>query len=48
MTAIKLAAGAEFPVSKIARLVARDLTMGQSSGKNDWQMISVYRGKHCA
>lgn len=47
MTAFKLTAGAEFPVSKIASLGMCDLTMGRPSGKNDWQLISVYRGKHC-
>lgn len=46
MTAMKLTAGAEFPVIKIARLGMVNLTMGRPSGKNDWQLISVYRGKH--
>ncbi|WP_209835557.1 peroxiredoxin-like family protein [Ruegeria sp. HKCCE3926] len=47
MTAFKLAAGAPFPVSKIARLGGGDLTLGKPSEGFDWQMIVVYRGKHC-
>ncbi|UWP98664.1 redoxin domain-containing protein [Aliiroseovarius crassostreae] len=47
MTAFKLAAGAPFPVSKIARLGGGDLTLGKPTEGFDWQMIVVYRGKHC-
>lgn len=47
MTSIKLAAGETFPDSKIARLGGGDLTLGKPSGSHDWQMVVVYRGKHC-
>lgn len=47
MTAMKLTAGAAFPVSRIARLGSGDLTLGKLSEGFDWQMVVVYRGKHC-
>ena len=47
MTSIKLAAGEAFPVSKTARLGGGDFTLGKPSGPHDWQMVVVYRGKHC-
>jgi peroxiredoxin len=45
--AFKLTAGDMFPILKTAQLGGGDLTLGKPSGKNDWQLISVYRGKHC-
>jgi len=36
MTAFKLAAGTEFPVSKIARLGGGDLSLGKPNGQSDW------------
>lgn len=47
MTSSKLAAGTAFPKVKTVRLGGGDLTLGIPSGKMDWQLISVYRGKHC-
>ncbi|WP_371170685.1 hypothetical protein [Aliiroseovarius sp. 2305UL8-7] len=47
MTAFKLAAEKTFPVSKIARLGGGEFTLGKSLGVHDWQMVVVYRGKHC-
>ena len=47
MTSFKLAAGTAFPKVKTVRLGGGDLTLGTPSGKMDWQLVSVYRGKHC-
>lgn len=47
MTSFKLAAGSKFPSIKVARLGGGDITLGQPSDKANWQLISVYRGKHC-
>lgn len=47
MTSIKLAAGETFPVSRIARLGGGDLALGNPASSHDWQMVVVYRGKHC-
>ena len=47
MTSFKLTSGSEFPNIKVARVGGGDITLGQPVGKAMWQLISVYRGKHC-
>lgn len=47
MNAFKLAAGADFPATTLDRLGGGEVILGQPSGENDWQMVVVYRGKHC-
>jgi len=44
MMSEKLQAGAAFPVMQVARVGGGALTLGKGGG---WQMIVVYRGKHC-
>lgn len=43
----KLAAGTEFPVFTVKSTAGEELTLGKASEGFDWQMIVVYRGKHC-
>ncbi len=47
MTSTKLAAGALFPTIKTARLGGGELTLGKATHPMQWQLIVVYRGKHC-
>lgn len=47
MTHKKLTAGAAFPTMTIPRLGGSSITLGQPENGHDWQMIVVYRGKHC-
>ncbi|OSP54994.1 redoxin domain-containing protein [Pseudoruegeria sp. SK021] len=41
----KLTAGTALPAMTVPRLGGGDLTLG--TGSPDWQMVVVYRGKHC-
>lgn len=43
----KLAAGELFPTFDIPLIGGGSLQAGEARGSNDWQMILVYRGKHC-
>jgi len=43
----KFVAGDEFPAITLPRVGGGELTIGQPSNGHDWQMVVVYRGKHC-
>ena len=47
MTSQKTTAGADFPEINIGRLGGGNLALGAPQGGHDWQMVVVYRGKHC-
>jgi peroxiredoxin len=47
MTTIKLPAGQSFPELNVSKLGGGHLTLGKARGDFDWQLIVVYRGKHC-
>ncbi|MFT4708669.1 MAG: peroxiredoxin, partial [Ascidiaceihabitans sp.] len=47
MSAIKLDAGASFPKFEVPKFGGGVVTVGAPSGDNDWQLVIVYRGKHC-
>lgn len=47
MTSPKRTAGSDFPAIDVARFGGGTLSLGQPTGGHDWQMIVVYRGKHC-
>lgn len=39
--------GDRFPQSELPKLNGGRLTLGKAGGGYDWQLIVVYRGKHC-
>lgn len=43
----KLTAGAAFPLISVPRLGGGKVILGQPTAPHDWQLIIVYRGKHC-
>jgi peroxiredoxin len=43
-TATKLAAGSEFPLLTLPKVGGGEVKVGDNDG---WQMLVVYRGKHC-
>ncbi|QPG06352.1 redoxin domain-containing protein [Salinimonas marina] len=43
----KLSAGTDFPVMKVTNLDDHTVELGKPREGTDWQMIVVYRGKHC-
>ena len=45
--AIKLTAGKTFPTIEATQLDGTTTNMGKAHGGADWQMLVVYRGKHC-
>lgn len=47
MTSQKLTAGAAFPLISVPRLGGGEVILGQPIAPQDWQLIIVYRGKHC-
>ena len=47
MNTSKLAAGDQFPQITVKTLDDQTVTLGQPAEGTDWQMIIVYRGKHC-
>ncbi|MFT5796940.1 MAG: peroxiredoxin [Candidatus Azotimanducaceae bacterium] len=47
MSAMKLDAGASFPKFEVAKFGGGVLNVGTPSGDHDWQLVIVYRGKHC-
>lgn len=47
MTTSKLHAGDSFPSITIQSLEGENVTLGQPAEGTDWQMIVVYRGRHC-
>ena len=40
-------AGRRFPDVAVPRLGGGEIALGQPQGGHDWQMVVVYRGKHC-
>ena len=47
MTALKLSAGQPFPSMAVAKVEGGEVVLGQVSNSNAWQLVVVYRGKHC-
>lgn len=47
MTAQKLSAGSQFPALTVPKLGGGQVTLGSPQGDRDWQMVVLYRGKHC-
>lgn len=47
MTTTKLMAGDVFPQITVKSLDGTDVTLGQPTEGTDWQMIVIYRGRHC-
>ncbi len=43
----KLKSGKPFPEVIVARLGGADLQLGKPVDDHDWQMVVIYRGKHC-
>jgi peroxiredoxin len=43
----KLAAGSKFPEIKVKTLSGEEITLGIPKNGATWQMVVVYRGKHC-
>ena len=46
-TSIKLNAGSRFPDISVTDLEGNNVVLGQPQGDASWQMVVVYRGKHC-
>ena len=47
MASQKFTAGVTFPNFSLAQVGGGVLSVGQPAGGNDWQLVVVYRGKHC-
>ena len=47
MASQKFTAGVTFPNFSLAQVGGGVLAVGQPAGGNDWQLVVVYRGKHC-
>ncbi len=47
MGEFKLAAGEKFPDINTPKFGGGELVLGKPAGDCDWQMVVVYRGKHC-
>jgi len=47
MSARKIEAGSAFPRYTLPKVGGGMLELGRPQGENDWQMVVVYRGKHC-
>ncbi|MEL6547693.1 MAG: redoxin domain-containing protein [Myxococcota bacterium] len=47
MSAKKLEAGGAFPKLEVAKLGGGTLKLGDARGGRDWQLVVVYRGRHC-
>lgn len=43
----KLTAGTTFPTMTIPRLGGGSVVLGKPNNGHDWQLIVIYRGKHC-
>lgn len=43
----KLHPGSDFPALDVTRSDGETLTLGKPQGEHDWQLVIVYRGKHC-
>lgn len=47
MSAMKLDAGASFPKFEVTKYGGGVVNVGTPAGGHDWQLVIVYRGKHC-
>ena len=47
MTTNKFKAGDMFPAIELATVSGEQITLGKPQNGTDWQMVVVYRGKHC-
>tara|TARA_R110002124_G_scaffold253361_1_gene418800 strand:- start:691 stop:1227 length:537 start_codon:yes stop_codon:yes gene_type:complete len=47
MSSQKTPAGSLFPALTVSKLGGGELTLGAPQSRHDWQMIVVYRGRHC-
>ncbi len=47
MKSSKFTAGDEFPGFTLPKVGGGELTLGRPMNGHDWQMVVVYRGKHC-
>lgn len=47
MTTQKLQTGDSFPAITVSQFGGGQIILGKPKGDNDWQMVVVYRGKHC-
>ena len=47
MKTAKLHAGASFPALTVSRQDDQSVDISKPSGSADWQMVVVYRGRHC-
>lgn len=47
MPSMKLEAGQKFPMLTVPKFGGGQLQLGQPNSGNDWQLVIVYRGKHC-
>lgn len=47
MKSSKFSAGDEFPEITLPKVGGGEITLGQPLDGHDWQMVVVYRGKHC-
>ena len=43
----KFKAGDDFPRITLSKVGGGELTLGEPANGHDWQMVVVYRGKHC-
>ena len=46
-TTTKLHAGTTFPTIEVSDLHGNTITLGKPAEGTDWQMVVVYRGRHC-
>ncbi|WP_106207840.1 redoxin domain-containing protein [Aliiruegeria haliotis] len=47
MSSRKTPAGSQFPATTVSKLGGGELQLGTPQEGHDWQMVVVYRGKHC-
>ena len=47
MATTKIEAGSAFPQIIVNSLEGTDVVLGQPAGNCDWQLVVVYRGRHC-
>ena len=47
MTRKKFTAGDRFPVFSLPAVTGGAIEVGTPQGDNDWQLVVVYRGRHC-
>lgn len=43
----KLTAGAPLPKTEVSALEGGTIAIGEPQGGHDWQLVVIYRGKHC-